>query len=56
MFEKSANDPTFDTVFCESVTFLGLVMDEGFRANVDEGRRVVVVGAIHLGVGGDFCV
>ena len=56
MFERSAKDPNFAIVFCESTTFFGLVVDEGFNADGDEGRRVVVVGAIHMGVGRYFRV
>ena len=56
VFERSAKDPNFAIVFCESTTFFGLVVDEGFNADGDEGRRVVVVGAIHMGVGRYFRV
>ena len=56
MFERSANDPTFATVSPKSVTFFGLVVDEGSHTDEDEGRRIVVLGTIHVGVGGYFRV
>ena len=56
MFEQSDKDPTFATVFRESKLFLGLVVDKGFHADGDEGRRVLIVGAIHVGVGRYFRV
>ena len=56
MFERSAKDPTFATVFCKSASFFGLVVDECFHANGYKGHRIVVVGDMHVGVGGDFWV
>ena len=56
MLKQSAKEPTFATVFCESAAFFGLVVEEGFHADGDEGCRVVVMSAIHMGVGGDFRV
>ena len=40
----------------ESSTFSGIFVDKGFHSDEDKWRRVVVVGAIHVGVGGDFRV
>ena len=43
-------------MFCKSATFFWLVLDKGFHSDGDERRRVVVVGTIHVGLGGDFRV
>ena len=56
MFKRIAKDPTFATVFYKSATFFGIVVDKGFHSNGYKGRRVVVAGAIHVGVGGNFWV
>ena len=37
MFEGSAKEESFDTMFCKGASFFGLVMDEGFHADGDKG-------------------
>ena len=54
MFEQNAKYETFATFFCESASIFGLVVDKYFHANGYKGSCVVVMGAVHVGVGGDF--
>ena len=43
-------------MFGECALTLWLVVDKGFQANRDKGSGVVVVWAVHMGVGGNFGV
>ena len=56
MVKRGAEDKAFDTVFGECASTLWLVVDEGFHADGDEGSGVIVVWAVHVGVGGNFGV
>ena len=51
-----AEDKAFAAVFGECVSMLWIIVDEGFHADGDEGSGVVVVWAVHVGVGGNFGV
>ena len=54
--KRGAEDKALAAVFGESTAPFGFVVDEGFHANGDEGSCVVVMGAVHVGVSGDFGV
>ena len=56
MFEGSAKDESFATMFCKGASFSGLFMDECFRADGDKGCLVVVMGAVHAGISRYFWV
>ena len=54
--KRGAKDKAFAAVFGEFVLTLWLVVDESFHADGDKGSGVVVVWAVHVGVGGNFVV
>ena len=56
MFEGSAKDKSFATMFCKGASFFGLVTNEGYHANGDKGCLVIVMGAVHVGISRDFWV
>ena len=52
--KRGAEEKAFAAVLGECVLMLWLVLDKGFHADKDEGIDVVVVWAVHVGVGGNF--
>ena len=53
MFEGRAEDVGYPAVLSIRASGVGTVMDEGFHANGDKWVGVVVMVAVHVGVGGD---
>ena len=49
--EQGAEDKALAAVFGKSAATFRFVVDEGFHANGDKGSCVVVVEAVHVGVG-----
>ena len=49
--KRCAQDKTLAVMFGEGASTFWLVMDKSFHANGDEGSCVVVMGALHVGVG-----
>ena len=54
--KRGAKDKAFAAVFGEFASTLWLVVDEGFHADGEKGSGVIVVWAVHVGVGGNFGV
>ena len=56
LVKRCAQDKSFAAVFGNSAATFRLVVDEGFYADKDEGSCVVVMWAVHVGIGRDFGV
>ena len=54
MLERCAEDVALAAVLGEGLASVGLVVDEGFHSSGNEGRGVVVMSPVDVGVGGDL--
>ena len=51
MFERSSEDVTFSAVFRKSISSIGFIVDQRFHPDGYKRCGIVVVLAVHVGVG-----